>query len=103
MQPATEAKRSSKNPEPMADQIWILLIRAAGLRTAVKRAGNEADLQAIAVQLIRAFPTSRRKILLSLMVGQTIAQTAMQHQATERTVTATLQAAIDLLSRTAPK
>ncbi len=87
--------------ELLAENLWDLLIRSVTLTDSSSGPSTNdvtSDLEAMQ-SLLNALPESRRGILRKLLLGQSIPQIARQHRVTERTVTATLEAAITLLMK----
>jgi hypothetical protein len=90
--------------EPPSERLWEHLFRHASNsdRSRGPSAGAFEDvelLEQVTQKLIDAFPTLRRNILVSLLLGDTLDQTAERHRCSERTVDVTRQAAIELLGR----
>lgn len=86
------------------EQLWDSLVRTASVAEANPPLGSGPEnrvtlLCEVAARLLDAFPSFRRQILLSLLIGESCDQTADRHQCSQRTVVATCRLAIDLLAR----
>jgi hypothetical protein len=84
------------------DGLWRLLIHHASLPAPnnvpyADGIDHALRVESLARQLLSAFSLFRQRLLLRLLLGWSIQETASEQRVTERTVAATRQAALDLL------